>query len=103
MTPAQSAFIDTARDCYDGGAIKAEIDIDQLTYIADRIATFVATAHPMFDRLDIARDVKAGHSITRSRYMPDIIARMIAESLANELLSAEAGAVLMEMVRGQYE
>ena len=98
-TGTQQSFITTAADRYEGGAVKAEIDIAQLSDIADEIARITERLQPMFERLDIARDVKAGHTTTRSRYLPDVIANLIAEALAGELLSDEAAAVFMAQVR----
>ncbi len=99
-TDTQQSFITAAADRYEGGAVKAEIDIAQLSDIADEIARITERLQPMFERLDIARDVKAGvDRVTRSRYLPDVIANLIAEALAGELLSDEAAAVFMAQVR----
>ena len=103
-TGTQQSFITTAADRYEGGAVKAEIDIAQLSDIADEIARITERLQPMFERLDVARDVRAcEHRFTRSRYLPDAVATVIAEALANELLGDEAAAVLMEMVKGEFE
>ena len=100
---ARTAFVAYAAEVYASGARAARDDADRLEALADRLVTMMGDLEPALDRLDVARDVAlyrgAALSRRRSRYDPARMAALVAEALADETLSAPAGAVLLAATR----
>lgn len=103
LQAARAAFADDADRLYVDGALAAGFDADTLEDAAERILAFTTGLEPLFDGLNVARDTAhyrgAVLSRARSRYDPGALAVVIAEVLAEEILSDAAGAVLVAAAR----
>jgi hypothetical protein len=99
---ARERFADHAGGLYANGASAAARDGDLMEDIADRIATAIEALQPIFDRLDVARDLALYRgpvlSRARSRYDATRLTALTAEVFAEELLSGPAGAVLIAAI-----
>ena len=103
LDAARAAFGAHAAEVYGSGARAASDDADRLEALADQLLTMMGDLEPALDRLDVARDVAlyrgAALSRRRSCFDPARMAVLVAEALADETLSAPAGAVLVAATR----
>jgi hypothetical protein len=105
LEAAKTAFGDHARQIYiDGGAAAAR-DADRLEAIADRLMEAFEALEPLFDRLDLARDLTLyrGAVLGRQRapYDAGALAELTATVISEHLLSGPAGSVLLAAVKSR--
>jgi len=90
-------FIQWAEDNYDGGRVKALIDLEVMDQIAEKVAEFVRDIKPVFDRLDVARDVRTDR-VQRSAFDGETVTMYVLDGLTS-MLNLSAAMALIEVGR----
>jgi len=97
MNDRAEDFIQWAEDNYDGGRVKALIDLEVMDQIAEKVAEFVRDIEPVLNRLDVARDVRMDR-VQRSAFDGETVTMYVLDGLTS-MLNLSAAMAMIEVAQ----